>query len=44
MVLRRRISHHLGVGDGLETAVAFATAPNMVDMPLIPILGPFEDK
>jgi hypothetical protein len=25
----------------VETATAFPTAPNMVDLPLIPILGPF---
>jgi hypothetical protein len=31
----------LRVDDGLETAVAFPTAPNMMDSPLTPILGPF---
>ena len=35
------IFHHLRVDDGLETAVAFPTAPNMMDLPLITILGPF---
>jgi hypothetical protein len=27
--------------DGLEIAVAFPTVPNMMDLPLISILGPF---
>ena len=31
----------LRVDDGLETEVAFPTAPNMMDLPLIPILCPF---
>jgi hypothetical protein len=36
-----KIARSLGVDDGLETAVAFPTTPNMMDVPLIPILGPF---
>jgi hypothetical protein len=35
------ISHRLGVDEGFETAVAFPTAPNVMDLPLIPIFGPF---
>src|ERR1019366_2397370 len=30
-----------GVGNGFKTAVAFAAAPMMTDLPLIPILGAF---
>jgi hypothetical protein len=39
------IIHRFGVGRKrdyrLETAIAFPTLPNMMDLPLIPILGPF---
>jgi len=38
------IFHRFGVDDGFETIVAFPTAPNMMDSPLIPILGPFRGK
>jgi hypothetical protein len=36
-----KIVRCLGVDDGLETAVAFPTTPNMMDVPLVPILRPF---
>ena len=39
------IFYRLGVGrkrdERLKTAVASPTVPNMMDLPLIPILGPF---
>jgi hypothetical protein len=36
-----KIVRRLGVDDGLETAVAFPTTPNMMDVAIIPIFGPF---
>jgi hypothetical protein len=36
--------YRLDIGEGLETAVAFPAVPNMMDLPLISILGPFRGK
>ena len=41
IVTRLDIFYRLDVGEGLETAVAFPAAPNMMDLLLISILGPF---
>ncbi len=36
-----KIARCLGVDDGLKAAIAFPTTPDMMDVPTIPILGPF---
>jgi hypothetical protein len=36
-----RSFYRLGIDNGLETVVAFPTPPNVMDLPVIPIFGPF---
>ena len=39
-VVCRNAFHRVALADGFETTAAFPTVPNMMDLPLFPILGP----